>query len=120
MLIVSGIVSTHRYPRAAHTIASEIPVLPLVGSRMIVSGRICPACSAASIIATPMRSFTLAAGLKDSSFATTSAPAPSVTRRSRTSGVPPTSCVMSSATFMALSSASARHGRLAWLSPHYR
>ena len=53
-----------------------MPVLPLVGSMMIVSGRISPARSAASIMETPMRSLTLAAGLKDSSFATTSAPAP--------------------------------------------
>ena len=49
-----------------------------------------------------MRSFTLFAGLKNSSLATTSAPAPSVTRFSRTSGVPPTSCVTSSAMLMKL------------------
>ena len=97
-----------------------MPVLPLVGSRMIVSGRISPACSAASIMATPMRSLTLPAGLKLSSFATTSAPAPSVIRRSRTSGVFPISWVMSSATFMALSSANVCHGRLAWLCLHSR
>ncbi len=36
-----------------------MPVFPLVGSRMIVSGLIFPARSAASIIDTPMRSFTL-------------------------------------------------------------
>ena len=99
--------------------AREMPVLPLVGSRMIVSGPMCPACSAASIMATPMRSLTLAAGLKDSSFATTSAPAPSVTRCSRTSGVFPTSCVMSSATLMALSSANVCQV-LVWLSLHSR
>jgi hypothetical protein len=40
-----------------------MPVLPLVGSRMIVSGLIRPAFSAASIMATPIRSFTLCAGL---------------------------------------------------------
>ena len=94
-LIVSGMVSTHRYPRAAHTIARAIPVLPLVGSTTMVSGLIRPAFSAASIIATPMRSLTLADGLKDSSFPRTSAPAPSVTWRSRTSGVLPVSSVMS-------------------------
>ncbi len=77
--------------------ASAIPVLPLVGSRMMVSGRSSPACSAASIIATPMRSFTLLAGLKNSSLATTCAVAPSVTRRSRTSGVFPISSVTSAA-----------------------
>ena len=101
-LIVSGIVSTQRYPRAAHTIARAMPVFPLVGSRMIVSGLIRPACSAASIMDTPMRSFTLPAGLKDSSLAATSATAPAVTRRSRTSGVCPISCVMSSAILIGL------------------
>ena len=40
-----------------------MPVLPLVGSTMIVSGLIFPAFSAASIIETPMRSLTLWAGL---------------------------------------------------------
>jgi hypothetical protein len=44
-----------------------------------------------------MRSLTLCAGLKDSNLATTSAAAPSVTRFRRTSGVLPTSWVMSSA-----------------------
>ena len=67
-----------------------------------MSGLISPAFSAASIMATPMRSFTLPAGLKDSSLATTSATAPSVTRRSRTSGVFPISCVTSSAMLMKL------------------
>lgn len=32
-----------------------MPVLPLVGSKMIVSALIWPACSAASIIESPMR-----------------------------------------------------------------
>ena len=72
-------------------------MFPLVGSRTIVSGPISPSFSAASIIATPMRSFTLWAGLKYSSFATTVAAAPSVTRLRRTSGVLPISCDMSSA-----------------------
>jgi hypothetical protein len=74
-----------------------MPVLPLVGSRMMVSGLIRPACSAASIIATPMRSLTLFPGLKNSSLATTSATAPSVTRFSRTSGVLPINSVTFSA-----------------------
>src|ERR1700733_11243776 len=95
--MVSGMVNTSRYPRAAATCASAMPVFPLVGSRMMVSGLIRPASSAASIRATPSRSFTLAAGLKDSSLATTSAPAPSVTRFNRTRGVLPISCVMFSA-----------------------
>ncbi len=48
-----------------------MPVLPLVGSIRTVSGLICPACSSASIIATPIRSLTEAMGLKNSSLAST-------------------------------------------------
>jgi hypothetical protein len=40
-----------------------MPVLPLVGSRMMVSAPILPAACAASIIAAAMRSLTLPAGL---------------------------------------------------------
>jgi Fe2+ transport system protein FeoA len=58
-LIVSGIIKVHLYPRAAQTKASPMPVLPLVGSRIIVSGLMSPAFSAASIIERPIRSFTL-------------------------------------------------------------
>ena len=70
-------------PRAAQTIASAMPVLPLVGSTTTVSGPMRPASWAASIIATPIRSLTECAGLKNSSFAATSAPVPSVTFRIR-------------------------------------
>src|SRR5665213_1851934 len=77
--------------------ARAIPVLPLVGSTTVVPAVSKPACSAASIIDTAMRSFTLPAGLKNSSLAATRAPAPSVTCRRPTSGVPPMSWVMSSA-----------------------
>ncbi len=80
LLIVSGMVSTHLYPRAAQTKASAMPVFPLVGSRMIVSGLMASPSSAASIIATPIRSLTLCAGLKNSSLATTSATQPCVRR----------------------------------------
>ena len=73
-----------------------MPVLPLVGSMITVSLLIFPSRSAASIIATPMRSLTDQSGLKFSSLATTSAVQPSVTRRSRISGVLPIVCVMSS------------------------
>jgi hypothetical protein len=62
-LIVSGIVRISRYPRAAQTKASAIPVLPLVGSMMVDSGPILPSASAASIMLLPMRSFTLDRGL---------------------------------------------------------
>ena len=43
--------------------ASAMPVLPLVGSTITVSGPMSPASCAASIMATPMRSLTLFAGL---------------------------------------------------------
>ena len=75
---------------AAATIASAMPVLPDVGSTMMVwPGVMSPSRSAASIIDRPMRSLTEPPGLKLSSLATTVAPAPSVTLLSRTSGVPP-------------------------------
>src|SRR5690242_8385126 len=55
-----------------------------------------PDLSASSTIATPMRSFTLESGLKNSSFSNTSATAPCflATRLSRTSGVLPMVSVM--------------------------
>ncbi len=80
--------------------ASAMPVLPLVGSTRTVSLLMTPAFSADSIIEKPMRSFTLWAGLKNSSLATTSAPSPSVTRFRRTSGVLPIRSVTLLAIFM--------------------
>ena len=75
-------------------------MLPLVGSTMVVRpGAMAPACSAASIMARPMRSLTLPPGLKDSSLPTMVAPLRSESARRRTSGVPPISLVMSSAMF---------------------
>src|ERR1019366_4296403 len=59
-----------------------------------------PALSASAIMLTPMRSFTLARGFWLSSFATTSATAPFVTRFRRTSGVWPISSVTSFAIFI--------------------
>ncbi len=52
-------------------------------------GSISPRSSAASIIATPTRSFTDPPGFIDSSFATTSAPSPCPRRFSATLGVLP-------------------------------
>ena len=90
-VIPSGSVRTQWYPRAADTIASAIPVLPLVGSTITERpGSIRPSASAASIIATPMRSLTEPPGLKYSSLATTSAPRFSPSLRSETIGVFPT------------------------------
>ena len=80
--------------------ASAMPVLPLVGSTMVVlSGEMRPASSAASIIERPMRSLTLPPGLNDSSLPTIVAPERSERPRSLTSGVPPIRAVMSSAIF---------------------
>ena len=68
-------------------------MLPLVGSMSVPPGLRTPACSAASIIASAMRSFTDPPGLKYSTLTTTSA-APWLSLRMRTSGVLPTSSVM--------------------------
>src|SRR5256714_7442791 len=68
-----------------------MPVFPDVASPIVVRpGSIRPWASAASIIATPIRSFTLPAGLYASSLAISSAPQPGARRVSRRSGVPPT------------------------------
>ena len=80
MLMVSGITSVNLYPLAALTNARATPVLPLVASRMVISFLMRPRFSASSSMATPMRSFTLLIGLKDSSLAATVAPAPRVMR----------------------------------------
>src|SRR6187455_2042665 len=68
-----------------------MPVLPLVGSTIVVlPGVIAPAASASSIIALAIRSFTEPPGFQCSHLAHTSA-APSPGRlRSWTSAVPPT------------------------------
>src|SRR4051794_22925859 len=68
-----------------------MPVLPDVASTTVVRpGSISPAASAASIIATPILSFTLPAGLYDSSLPISSAPQSGATRVKRTMGVSPT------------------------------
>ena len=68
-----------------------MPVLPEVGSTSIVPGPSLPSASSASIIDTPMRSLTLAIGLKNSSLSRRSAVMPSSAHRrgTRTSGVLP-------------------------------
>ncbi len=82
---------------AAATKASAMPVLPLVGSTSVdLPGVILPSRSSVSIMATPMRSLTLASGLKNSSFSRMSAltPASLGSRAMRTSGVLPMVSVM--------------------------
>ena len=69
-----------------------MPVLPEVGSTSVVlPGVILPDASSASIIETPMRSLTLAIGLKNSSLASRLATMPfcAANLSRRTSGVSP-------------------------------
>ena len=70
MDMLSGMVSTRRYPLTAHTIARPIPVFPEVGSTRTISdpGRSFPSLSARSIIARAMRSLTDLIGLADSNL----------------------------------------------------
>src|SRR5215472_2430846 len=93
--MVSGITKAHLMPRAAQTMARPIPVLPLVGSSTIVSRLIRPSTVSASIIDTPIRSFTLWAGLKYSSLHAMVASMPLAVRLRRTSGVFPISSAVS-------------------------
>jgi transcriptional regulator GlxA family with amidase domain len=75
-----------------------MPVLPEVGSIKVPPGARRPSASSASTMATPMRSFTLEIGLKNSSFARMLACTPrSFGRRfRRTRGVSPMVCVIES------------------------
>ena len=87
-----------RYPRAAQTIASAMPVFPEVGSTITVRpGSIRPSASAASIIATPIRSLIEPPGLNHSSLPTSSAPRPAPIRFRATIGVSPTTADASAA-----------------------
>src|SRR4051812_37747528 len=66
-----------------------MPVLPDVGSTIVAPGASNPWLSAASIIESAMRSFTLPPGFSDSILPSTSAEPAGTTRASRTSGVLP-------------------------------
>src|SRR3990170_1978929 len=70
--------------------ASEMPVLPEVGSRMVEPGRSRPSFSAAATIASPTRSLTEPVGFWSSSFAHSRTWGDGESRGSPTSGVPPT------------------------------
>ena len=61
-------VNTALYPLTVATIASAIPVFPDVGSTIVSPGFSKPFFSASSIIARPIRSLTLLAGLNISNF----------------------------------------------------
>src|ERR1035438_5294619 len=94
-LMLSGIVKMSLYPLAAATKASAMPVLPEVGSMIVVWGVRMPSRSAAAIMALPMRSFTLPSGLKNSPFNAIVATGPLTIRFSLISGVRPTVLITS-------------------------
>src|SRR5262249_37020289 len=79
----------HWYPLHGTARPNPTPVVPEVPSMIVPPGLILPACSAASNMVMPMRSFTLPPGFKYSSFASTVARTPRTTRFRRTSGVLP-------------------------------
>jgi hypothetical protein len=74
-------------------IASEIPVLPEVGSITVWPGAIAPSASAASIIALATRSLTEPVGLRPSSLAKMRTLGFGESRGSSTSGVLPTASI---------------------------
>ena len=76
-------------------IASEMPVLPEVGSRIVWPGAIAPFSSASSISARATRSLTEPVGLCDSSLAQMRTPGLGESRLSSTSGVLPIAWMMS-------------------------
>ena len=91
----SGMTTFTGYPLCLQIIASEMPVLPDVGSRIVCPGRIRPLSSASSIIARATRSLTDPVGLRDSSLAHSRTPGFGLRRLSSTSGVCPIAWMMS-------------------------
>ena len=79
----------------AQIIASEMPVLPEVGSRIVMPGPIAPFSSASSISARATRSLTEPVGFWHSSLAQMRTPGLGDRRRSSTSGVLPMAWTMS-------------------------
>ena len=65
---LSAIVTTNGYPFCAQTMASPIPVLPLVASTTVWPGLRAPLRSPSSMMLSASRSLTEAAGLKNSAF----------------------------------------------------
>ena len=101
--VFSGITQTSPYPLSLAIIASEMPVLPDVGSRIVQPGVSRPSASAAATIASAARSLMEPVGLRSSSFAHSRTAGPSafsVQRGDRcgrpTSGVLPTACTSDS------------------------
>src|SRR5512134_3092298 len=86
----SGMIRIMRKPRIAATIASAMPVLPLVASISVSPGLMRPRSSALRIIHRAGRSFTEPAGLLPSNLHSTTLVVSPGSRLSRTSGVLPT------------------------------
>src|SRR5215472_4856170 len=80
----------HRYPFRAAAIARPTPVFPEVGSTIVPPGRSFPSRSAASIIASPIRSLFDPPGFMNSSFARIVPGTSRDMRSRRTIGVKPT------------------------------
>ena len=68
-LMVSGMTMTHLYPRKAPTIARPMPVLPEVGSMMVIPSFRAPEPSASLIMNRAARSLMEPPGLSPSTFA---------------------------------------------------
>ena len=86
--------------RSLYTIGLVVAFIAVASTIVLRPGSILPSASAASIIATPIRSFTEPPGLRYSTLASTLACF--VTRCNRTSGVLPMICVSESYTCMPL------------------
>ena len=86
-LTLSGITTASLYPLRRDTKAREMPVLPLVGSRIVRLEPSSPSRSAWSIIFRAMRSFTLPVGFCPSSLAKIRTSALGLMRCSSTIGV---------------------------------
>src|SRR6478752_1931703 len=82
-----------RYPLIRHTMASEMPVLPLVGSMTVQPGRKRPSASAAATIASAGRSLMEPVGFRSSSLAHNRTEGDGDSRGRPTSGVPPTASI---------------------------
>ena len=88
-LALSGITTVSAYPLRRATIANAIPVLPLVGSRIVRSEVSSPDASATSTIFSAIRSFMEPVGFWPSSFAQIRTPGVGDIRGMPTSGVSP-------------------------------
>src|SRR6266480_169381 len=95
-LALSGITTVSLYPLRRATIASAMPVLPDVGSRIVRSDVSSPEPSAASTMARAIRSFVEPVGFCPSSFAQIRTPGAEDIRGMPTSGVSPMASRMAS------------------------